>query len=127
MTYQSKYSRYADVRDVVIAEVIPENEREEITQVMRSVELALIVTDAGKTMKVSREGTASIELYIRYLERAVFNYKKLSIETGPEILLTWKTCSKCDGNRYINQQVKKKRVPVQCPKCNGTGKVRKED
>ena len=126
MSFQTKYRTYAAVRDAVIDKIIPENEKEEITQVMRSIELALIATDKGKKMTVTREGTEVFELYIRYLERRVFNLEELSIKTPKETFFQEIECPKCKGARYINQQVKKKRVPTQCTKCKGTGMIKKE-
>lgn len=125
---QNDYRTYADVRDQVIDSIIPENERAEITNVMRSVELALIASDPGKKLTVSREGTEVLELYIRYLERYIFKQRNLRIPTPAERKLINEevTCTKCKGTRYVNEQVKKKRVPKVCPLCNGTGNIKKE-
>ena len=125
MAFQDDYRTYADVRDAVIESIIPANEKEQISGVMRSVELALITSTKG-TMKVTREGTEVIELYIRYLERFVFKTKELSIEKRQQFFTGLVECSQCKGFRFVNQQVKRKRVPVQCPKCKGKGTVEKE-
>lgn len=124
---QNDYKTYARIRDRVIQEIIPENEQAEITGVMRSIELALITTEPGKKMKVTREGTEVFELYIRYLENKVMTLMNLSVDDLVSKTLS-KTipCPKCKGVCYITQQQKKKRVPIHCPECNGYGTIEKE-
>lgn len=127
MTWQDDYNTFADIRDEVIDSLIPENEKEEITGVMRSLELALIASENKEgTMKVTRGGTETIELYIRYLERFVFKHNKLSIKNTKQILSRIIDCPQCKGLRYINKSVKRKRVAISCPKCKGKGTVKKE-
>jgi hypothetical protein len=122
--HQKKFPPAA-VRDTVIRSVVHEQYRGEIHNVLLSVELGLMTTEKGGTMKVTREGTAVIELYLRYLEFRIADLMKLEVKTDEQIdgTMVEIPCGTCNGTRYLTESAKGKKGKLykKCPVCKGMG------
>lgn len=125
MSWSEDYREATIKRDAVIARVVPKKEQEEVTLVMRGVELGLLATDQKEAMKVSRKGTEVLDLYIRYLERKLYDLLNLDVGEMRE-LLTEIECPKCHGMKHTKGLEGRKAVYNVCPQCFGKGVIFKE-
>ena len=113
------------VRDTVIRSVVMPEFQGEIRNVLLSMELGLMTTEIGGVMKVTREGTAIIEMYLRYLESRIAFMEGLVLETDEQVdgVVTEMPCKTCDGSRYLTEKIqgKKGKLYKKCPVCKGIG------